>query len=80
MKRYWTWTSADELIREVEVGDSPECSDHPWAEFIIPRNMGLARNIVWMLSFRNANFQLFKELVDVVSWEVVLKDQRADHS
>jgi len=42
--------------------------------------MGKARSIVRTLNFRKANFQLFKELVSRIPWEMVLRDSGAQKS
>lgn len=36
--------NAKEIIREVKIRDSGGCSDHALVEFMILRNMGLAKN------------------------------------
>ena len=60
------FTNVDELIKEVKTGGSLGCSDHALAEFVILRDMSLAKSKVRTLSFRRANLQLFKELVDQI--------------
>jgi len=40
------------------------CSDYALVEFVILRNMDLENSKVGTLSFRRANFQLFKELLN----------------
>jgi len=57
-------TSPSELIGDVKPGGSLGCSDHALVEFRLLRDMGKVRSIVRTLSFRKANFQLFKELVN----------------
>ncbi|KAM9168311.1 very low-density lipoprotein receptor-like [Mergus octosetaceus] len=42
--------------------------------------MGLAKSKVRTLNFRRANFQLFKELVDEIPWDTVLRDRGSDQS
>lgn len=42
--------------------------------------MGQVKSRVRTLSFKRANFQLFKELVDVTSWETALRNKEAEHS
>ncbi|KFV09259.1 hypothetical protein N339_03103, partial [Pterocles gutturalis] len=44
------------------------------------RNIGLAKSRVRTLNFRRANFQLFKELLDGIPWETVLKGIGAEQS
>ena len=68
-------TSAEELIKEVKIGGSLSCSDYALVEFVISRYMGLAKSKVRTLNFRKANFQLFKELVDNILLDAVLRDR-----
>ncbi|KFW94610.1 hypothetical protein N336_00311, partial [Phalacrocorax carbo] len=44
------------------------------------RDMGKARRIVKTLNFRKEDFQLFKELVNRTSWEMVLRDKGTEES
>ncbi|KFZ45983.1 hypothetical protein N321_04792, partial [Antrostomus carolinensis] len=44
------------------------------------RNMGLAKGRVRTLNFRRVNFQLFKELLDGILWETVLRDIGTEQS
>ncbi|KFQ59414.1 hypothetical protein N334_04442, partial [Pelecanus crispus] len=44
------------------------------------RDMGKARSTVRTLSFRKANFQLFKELLRRTAWETVLRDKGMEQS
>jgi len=44
---------------------------------VILRNTGLAKSRAEILNFRRAKFQLFKELLNEISWETVLKDKGA---
>ena len=57
------FTCMEEVIKEVKIGGSLDCSDHILDEFVISRNMGLAETRVRMLNFRRATFRLFKELL-----------------
>jgi len=67
------FTDAKVSIREVKIGDSLGCSDHALVEFVILKNAGLAKSRVRTLSFRRANFWLFKELLSGIPCETVLK-------
>ena len=49
------------------------CSDHALVEFVILKNVGLAKSRVGTLNFRKAKFQVFKELLNGIPWETVLK-------
>jgi len=70
-------TNARELISDVKTGGSLGCSDHALVQFTVLRDMGKARGIVRALNFRNANFQLCKELVSRTPWEMVLRAERS---
>ena len=72
--------SAEELIKEVKNGGSLGCTDHAPVEFVISRDMGLAKSKVKTLNFRRANFHLFKELVDEIPRDTVLRDRGSDQS
>lgn len=54
-------TSAEEMIKGVNAGDSLGCSDHALVEFMISRNVGLAKCGVRTPNFRRVNSRLFKE-------------------
>jgi len=59
--RYWTCC---ELISDIKTGGSRGCSEHALEEFAVLRDMGQAKSKVRTISFRKANFQLLKELVN----------------
>lgn len=63
-------TNAAEYIEEVKIRGSLGCSSHTLVEFMILRNTNLAKTKVRTLNFRRVNFQLFKELVDGIPWEL----------
>eukprot|EP00076_Gallus_gallus_P031122 XP_015155904.2 uncharacterized protein LOC107055427 [Gallus gallus] len=56
-------TNAEEIIKDVNVGGSLGCSDHALVEFVISRDVDLAKGGVRTLSFGRANFKLFSELL-----------------
>ena len=56
-----------------------DCSDRVLAEFVILRNMGLAKSGVRTLNFRRAKF-MFKGFLDEMSWEKVLRDEGVEES
>jgi len=62
-------TSAKEIIKGIKVGGSLGCSDCALVEFVISRNVDLAKSGVRTLNFRRANFKLFKELLAEISWD-----------
>jgi len=55
-------------------------SDHVLVEFVISRNLGLAKSRVRALNFRRVKFMLFKELLDEILWEAVLRDKGMEQS
>lgn len=56
------------------------CSDSALIMFVISRNMGMAKNRDRTPHFRRVIFQLFKELLDEIPWEAVLRDSGAEQS
>lgn len=66
-------TSAEESVRGVKIGGSLGCRDFALVEFVIWRNVGLATSRIRTPNFGRANFQLLKELLDGISWEVSLR-------
>lgn len=48
------------------------CNDYGLVEFMTLRNTGLANSRV--LNFKRTNFQRFKELLNEILWETVLRD------
>ncbi|XP_068520926.1 uncharacterized protein [Anas acuta] len=71
-------TSVDDLIKEVKIGGSLGCSDHGLVEFVISRDVGLAKSKVRTLDLRRANLQLLKELVEEILWDTVLRERGSD--
>lgn len=51
--------------RDNKIRGSLDCSDHALMEFTILREIGQVKSRVRVLNFRRANFQFFKELVDM---------------
>ena len=72
-------TNASELIGDIKIGGSVDCSNHA-LEFAVLRDMGWAKSKVRTLNFRKASFQLFKELVNRTPWETALRDKGAEQS
>jgi len=72
-------TNASEVISDIKIGGSMGYSDHAVVEFTVLRDMGKARSIVKILSFRT-NFQVFRELVSRTPLEMVLRDKGAEQS
>lgn len=50
------------------------CNDYSLVEFMTLRNTGLANSRVRVLNFKRTNFQRFKELLNEILWETVLRD------
>jgi len=73
-------TSASKLISDIKIGSSLGCSDHALVEFTVLRDTGQSKTKVRTLNFRKANFQLFKQLVNRILWETVLRDKGAEQS
>ena len=67
-------TNAEQqFIKEIKIGDTLACSKDALFEFTISRNLGLMKTRVRTLNFRRANFWLFKESLDEMPWEAVLR-------
>ena len=73
-------TNAEEIIKGIKTEGSLGCSDWDLVEVEISRNMGLAKSRIRTLNFGRANFRLFKELLDEISWEAVLREKGAEKS
>ena len=73
-------TNAEEIIKGIKTEGSRGCSDWDLVEVEISRNMGLAKSRIRTLNFGRANFRLFKELLDEISWEAVLREKGAEES
>jgi len=69
----------EDIIKGIKVGGSLGCSDHALVEFVISRNVGLAKSGVRTLNFRRVDFRLFKEFAKI-SWDAVLKDKDVEES
>ena len=73
-------TNEEEGIRDIKIGGSLGCSDHALLEFLILKNVGLAKSRDRTLYFRRENFRLLKELLSGIPWETVLKDMGTEQS
>jgi len=62
-------TKREEHIKEVNTRGTVGGSDHSW-------RMGLAKSKVSILNSRRVKFQLFKELLDEIPWEIALGNER----
>ena len=50
------------------------CNDYGLVEFMTLMNTGLANSRVRVLNFKRTKFQRFKELLNEILWETVLRD------
>jgi len=66
--------NAEEIIEDMKIGDSVDCSSHALIELVILRNTGLAKGGIRTLDFRRGNFKLLKRLLGEISRERVLRD------
>ena len=73
-------TNAEEIIKGVNVGGSLGCSNHGLVEFVISRDVGLAKSGVRTLNFGRANFKLFNGLLAKIPWDAVLKEKDVEES
>ncbi|PKU48868.1 rna-directed dna polymerase from mobile element jockey-like [Limosa lapponica baueri] len=73
-------TNTSELISDIKIGGSLGCSDHSLVDFAVLRDMGKMKSEVRTPKFRNAKFQLFKDLVNMTLWETALRDKEAEQS
>lgn len=58
----------------VKIGDYVGCSDCALVDFVIPRNMDWVKCKAKTLSFRRANFWMFKELLNGIPWETFFRN------
>lgn len=65
-------TNAEEIIKDIKTGGSLRCSDCALVEFMILKNISLAK--------RTLSFRLFKELLDKISRETVPRDKGMEQS
>lgn len=70
-------TSVEEIIKEVNTGGSLGCCDYTLVQPVISRTTALAKCKVRILAFRR---RLFKELLDEIRWETVLRDIGVEQS
>lgn len=62
----------EEIIKEVKLGGSQH-SDRALVEFVILRKVGLIKR-----GAGTPNFRLFKEVLNEIPWETVLRDKGAE--
>lgn len=70
-------TDANEIMDLVKNGDSLGCSYHALIEFMLSRNMDLAKRKVRNLNFRRVKFQLLKKLQERSPGELSLEIKEA---
>ena len=73
-------THINEPIGDIRIGGCLGCSDHVMVGFTSLKNIGQAKSKIRKLNFRKANFQLFRELVNKMPWETVLKSEVVEQS
>ena len=73
-------TNAEEIIKGFKIGGSLGCSNHALVQFVTSRKTGLAQSEVRTLNFGRANLRLFKELLDKITWEAVLREKGVEKS
>ena len=64
-------TNTEEIIKDIKIGSSLGCSNCAVVQSVISRSAYLAKSGVRTLIFRRADFRLFMELLDKISWEEV---------
>ena len=67
-------------MKYIKIRASLGCSDHALVEFVISRDVGLAKSWVRTLNFGRANFKLFNGLLAKIPWDAVLKDEDVEES
>lgn len=61
------------LLGNISFGGSLGCSDNKMMKIRVPRRQNKAESKIITLAFRKANFDLFRHLLERISWETVLK-------
>ena len=69
-------TSAEKIVKDIKIGASPGCSNHALVEFMILRNVNVTKSGDRILNIRRANFRLFNEWLDKISWKAVIRDYK----
>ena len=72
--------SLEEIVKVVKIGGSLGCINRALVELVISRNVGTVKSKFRTLNFGKVNFRLFRELLDVISWEAWGQRSRADNS
>ena len=72
--------SAEKIVKDIKIRGSLGCRDHVLLEFVILKNVDLAKSGVRTLNFKRAIFSYFKELSDEICWEEVLRDKGVEES
>lgn len=61
------------LLGNISFGGSLGCSDNKMMKIRVPRRENKADSKIITLAFRKANFDLFRHLLERISWETILK-------
>lgn len=69
-------TSAEKMIKEIKIGVNLGCSDHALIEIMILKYVGLGKEQSQSPELQESHYLslLFKELLNRVPWETVLRD------
>lgn len=67
-------TSAEKMIKEIKIGVNLGCSDHALIEIMILKYVGLGKEQSQSPELQESHYHLFKELLNRVPWETVLRD------
>lgn len=68
-----TFTNKKELIRDVNTGSSLGFSDHEMVEFNFLKGENKVNSRTTTVTFRGAEFFLFRDLVGSIAWEMILE-------
>lgn len=66
----------EEFIKEDKIGGTWGCTEYALFDWVILRKM--AKNKVKTLISRKTNLRLFRELLDEIPWEAVLRGRRVE--
>lgn len=67
------FTSKEELVGNLKVRSGLGCSDLEMVDFRILRGRVKANSRITILEFRRAYFGLFRDLLEMIPWDIVLE-------
>ncbi|GAB0199286.1 hypothetical protein GRJ2_002394000 [Grus japonensis] len=73
-------TNKEELVGDVELKSSLDCSDHEMVEFKMLRAVRRAQSKLITLNFRRVDFDLFRDLLGRVPWDKALEGRGSQDS